>query len=255
MSIFKSSNPVLTDKAFKQSTESYQSDGLVMTERGTLNKFFLLSLLVIAAASLTWKSFFDGNATGTFGWMIAGAIGGFICALGLIFKPKWGPVLAPVYALLEGAFIGGASAIYQYRFEKIAPGFITQAVALTFGIAIAMFVLYRFQIIKVTEQFKSIVVSATLGLVFFYGIVFLLRIFNIDVPFLHEGSTLGIVFSLLVIGLAAMNLVLAFDRVQTGVAMGAPKYMEWYSAFGLILVLIWLYLEVLNLLSKLNSRN
>jgi uncharacterized YccA/Bax inhibitor family protein len=253
MAIFKTSNPAFSDKVFQKSMEVYDIDALKMTERGTLNKFFLLSLLVIASASVTWSAYFQG--ANVFPWMLIGGIGGFIIALILIFNPSKASFLAPVYALLEGVFVGGASAVYNHAFDKTAPGIVFQAVVLTFGTVIAMFLLYRFKIIKVTDRFRSIVFTATLGVMLFYVIAFILRLCHIDIPFLHEGSTMGILFSLLVIGLASMNLILNFDRIEQGVAMGAPKYMEWYGAFGLIMVIIWLYLEILNLLAKLNSRN
>ena len=253
MAIFKSSNPVLTDKAYEKSLQVYDADTLKMTERGTLNKFFLLSLLVMATASLTWSAFFQSKDV--IPYILVGGIGGFIIAIVLAFKPAWSGVLAPIYALLEGAFVGGISAYLQFVFQKKAPDMILQAVVITFGVVLAMFALYRFQIIKVTEKFRTIVFTATLGLVFFYLIAWGLSFAHIDIPFLHEGSMVGILFSLFVVGLASMNLIMAFDRVQQGVAMGAPKYMEWYSAFGLIVVIVWLYIEILNLLAKLNSRN
>jgi uncharacterized YccA/Bax inhibitor family protein len=252
MAFFESNNPALNEKTFQKSIEIYDADAVKMTERGTLNKFFLLTLLVIATASITWNAFFQQKDVSL--WMIGGGIGGFIVALILIFNPSKAAFLAPVYALLEGFFVGGASAMYNSRFDKIAPGIVFQAVVITFGTVIAMFLLYRFQIIKVTDKFRSMVFTATLGLVFFYGIAFVLRLFHINIPFLHEGSTIGILFSLFVIGLASMNLIMNFDRIEQGVAMGAPKYMEWYGAFGLIVVIIWLYLEILQLLAKMNSR-
>jgi uncharacterized YccA/Bax inhibitor family protein len=253
MAIFKTNNPILTDKAYQKSLDVYDSGVVKMTARGTLNKFFLLSLLVMATASLTWSAVYQH--VDVTGYIIGGAIGGFIIAIVLAFKPAWSPFLAPIYALLEGAFVGGVSAYLQYVFRDKMPGMIMHAVVITFGVVIAMFLLYRFRIIRVTETFKTIVFTATLGIVFFYLIAWGLSFAHIDIPFLHQGSTVGILFSLFVIGLASMNLVMAFDRVEQGVAMGAPKYMEWYSAFGLVVVIVWLYIEILNLLAKLNSRN
>jgi len=252
MAIFKTSNPALTDKAFQKSVEVYDMNAVKMTERGTLNKFFLLSLLVIGSASFTWSAYFQGRDV--FPWMLVGLIGGFIVAMILIFNPLKAAFLAPIYALLEGVFVGGASAVYNHAFDKTAPGIVFQAVVLTFGTVLAMFALYRFKIIKVTEKFKSIVITATMGVVLFYIIAFILRLCHIDIPFLHEGNTIGILFSLFVVGLASMNLILNFDRVEQGVAMGAPRVMEWYGAFGLVMVIIWLYLEILNLLAKMNRR-
>ncbi len=251
MAIFKSGNPALSEKTFQQSVVT--NDASVMTIRGTLNKFFLLFLLVMATASLTWNAYFQGKDITT--WIWVGAIGGLGVAIAMAFKPMWANFLAPVYALLEGAFVGGISAFYSYATAKVAPGLILQAVGLTFGVVIAMYFLYRFKIIKATEKFKSIVITATVGVAIFYLIAMGLRFFQIDIPFLHEGSTLGILFSLVIVGLAAMNLILDFDMIEKGAAAGAPKYMEWYGAFGLLVTIVWLYIEILRLLSKLSSRN
>ncbi len=251
MAIFKSGNPALSEKTFQQSVVT--NDASVMTIRGTLNKFFLLFLLVMATASLTWNAYFQGKDITT--WIWVGAIGGLAVAIAMAFKPIWANFLAPVYALLEGAFVGGISAFYSYATAKVAPGLILQAVGLTFGVVIAMYFLYRFKIIKATEKFKSIVITATVGVAIFYLIAMGLRFFQIDIPFLHEGSTLGIVFSLVIVGLAAMNLILDFDMIEKGAAVGAPKYMEWYGAFGLLVTIVWLYIEILRLLSKISSRN
>jgi uncharacterized YccA/Bax inhibitor family protein len=253
MAIFKSGNPALSEKTFQKSAQMYDADVVKMTEKGTLNKFILLSLLVMATASITWSAFYDGK--NVFPYIIVGAIGGLIMAIVLAFKPMWAPFLAPAYALFEGAFVGGVSAYYNYAFEKVAPGIVMQAVGLTFGAVIAMFALYRFGIIKPTQKFKAIIVTATAGIAIFYLIAVVLRMFGIDIPFLHEGSTLGIVFSVVVVAIAALNLILDFDMIETGVATGAPKYMEWYGAFGLVVTIVWLYLEILRLLSKLSSRN
>ena len=253
MAIFKSGNPALSEKSFQQSAQVYGADVVKMTEKGTLNKFFLLSLLVIATASLTWSAYYQGRDVST--WIWVGAIGGLASALILSFKREWGAFLAPVYALFEGAFVGGISAYYNYAFEKVAPGIVMQAVGLTFGAVLAMFLLYRFRIIKATEKFKSIVFVATAGIAVFYLIAVILHMFNVDIPFIHEGSAMGIGFSILVVGIAALNLILDFDMIETGVSVGAPKYMEWYAAFGLLVTIVWLYIEILRLLSKLNSRN
>lgn len=187
--------------------------------------------------------------------MIGGAIGGLVIVLILIFKKEWSPYLAPAYAILEGLFVGAISAYYNYAFAESYPGIVMQAVLLTFGTAIAMFLLYKFRIIQATQKFKAIIFTATAGIALFYAVAMILRIFNIDIPFLHEGSTLGIVFSLVVVGIAALNLILDFDMIEQGSAMGAPKYMEWYGAFGLLVTIVWLYLEILRLLSKLASRD
>lgn len=251
MDLFKSGNPTLNEKTFQGNT--YLADSEVMTQRGTLNKFFLLCLLVISAASFTWSAAFQGKDITS--WIWIGGIGGFIVAIITTFKPVWASFLAPIYALLEGVFVGGISAFFSHQFDKIAPGIIMQAVGLTFGTVISMFFLYRFGVIKATERFRSVLITATVGIGIFYLLALGLRYFNIDIPFIHEGSTLGIVFSLVVVGVAALNLILDFDMIERGVKGGAPKYMEWYGAFGLIVTIVWLYLEILRLLSKLYSRN
>jgi len=248
MAIFKSGNPAMN---IFQNTITIPGSG-VMTERGTLNKFFMLFLLVMASASLTWKAFYDGVDIGPY--TMGGAILGFITAIVVIFKKEWAAYLTPVYALFEGVFLGGISAIYNNAFAKTAPGIVTQAVLLTFGAVIAMYVLYRFRIIKVTEQFRSIIFIATAGIAIFYLLAIVLRLFHVDIAFIHEGSSLGIVFSLFVVGIAALNLLLDFDMIEKGVAAGAPKYMEWYGAFGLLVTIVWLYLEILRLLAKLANR-
>jgi uncharacterized YccA/Bax inhibitor family protein len=259
MAIFKSGNPALNEKTFQKSVDMYDADVVKMTQKGTMNKFFLLFLLVIGTASFAWKAFNDGQDV--FPWMLGGLIGGAIVALIMYFKPMWGSVLAPMYALFEGAFIGGISAMYSFSFSKDAPpssiygGIVFQAVGLTFCVVIAMFALYRFRVIRATETFKAVVITATAGIAIFYLISLVLRLAaGIDIPLLHESSPIGIGFSLLVVAIAALNLILDFDRIEQGAAMGAPKYMEWYGAFGLLVTIVWLYLEILRLLAKLQRR-
>jgi uncharacterized YccA/Bax inhibitor family protein len=250
MAIFKSGNPTLNEKIFQNS--GLVSGGDTMTERGTLNKFFFLSLMVMASASFTWKAFYEGKDV--MGWMIGGAIGGFIIALIITFKREWASYITPLYGLLEGFFIGGLSAVVNAAFAKSYPGIVMQAVLLTFGAVIAMYFLFRFKIIKATEKFKSVIIMATVGIGIFYLLAMLLRMFHIDIAFLHEGSLMGIGFSLVVVVIASLNLILDFDMIEKGTQMGAPKYMEWYCAFGLMVTIVWLYVEILRLLSKLASR-
>jgi uncharacterized YccA/Bax inhibitor family protein len=254
MALFKSGNPTLSEKTFQQSIVVNETE--VMTERGTLNKFFLLFLLVMGTASFTWNAYGQGKDITS--WIWIGAIGGLIIAVILAFKPIWASFLTPVYALLEGAFVGGISAYYNFAFKGAAAGsggIVMQAVGLTFGVVIAMFLLYRFNVIKATEKFKSVIITATAGIAIFYLLSMVLRMFHIDMPLIHSSGTIGIVFSLVVVAIAALNLILDFDMIENGVAMGAPKYMEWYGAFGLLVTIVWLYLEILRLLAKLNSRN
>jgi uncharacterized YccA/Bax inhibitor family protein len=250
MALFESGNPALKESKFQGAITGDQS--AVMTSKGTLNKFFFLFFMVMASAVFTWNAFSEG--VNVFPWMIGAAIGGLVVALILAFKPHLGAYLAPPYGLLEGVFVGGISAIYSDAFSKIAPGIVMQAVVLTFGTVIAMYVLYRTKVIQATERFKSIVFTATAGIAIFYVIAIVLRMFNVNIAFLHEGSMIGILFSVFVVSIAALNLILDFDRIEQGVAMGAPKYMEWYGAFGLLVTIVWLYIEILRLLAKLNRK-
>lgn len=254
MALFKSGNPALSENRFKDTVlDDVVTHENAMTVKGTLNKFGFLFLMVMGSAYYSWKEFAGGG--NVMPLIMIGAFGGLGVALVLIFKKEWSPYLAPAYALLEGLFVGAISAQYNYAFAAKAPNIIFNAVGLTFGTAIAMYLLYSFKIIKATEKFRSIIITATAGIAIFYVITWILSFFGIDVPFLHEGSLMGIGFSLFVVAIAAMNLILDFDMVERGSELGAPKYMEWYGAFGLLVTIVWLYLEILRLLSKISSRN
>jgi len=250
MELFKSGNPTLKEKYFQNSLVVDQSE--VMTERGTLNKFGLLFLLVLASSIFTWNAFYQGK--NILPWIIGSAILGFILALIICFTPRLAAYLVPVYGLVEGVFVGGISAYYNNAFAEQAPGIVMQAVGLTFGVVIAMYLLYRLRIIKATQKFKTIVFTATAGIAVFYLLTWILRMFGITMPFIHESSTIGIGISLVIVAIAALNLILDFDMIENGVAMGAPKYMEWYGAFGLLVTIVWLYLEILRLLSKVAGK-
>ncbi|AXY76318.1 Bax inhibitor-1/YccA family protein [Paraflavitalea soli] len=250
MALFKSGNPALSEKIFDKAIGTQHTD--VMSVRGTLNKFGILFLLVMATAGLAWKMAASG--VNVMPYMIGSAIVGFILALVTIFKPQWAGYTAPLYALAEGFFLGTISSYYNFAFAKLAPNIIMQAVGLTFGVVLAMFALYYFRVIQATERFKSIVITATVGIGIFYLIAIVLRLFGISIPFIHEGSTIGIIFSLVVVGIAALNLILDFDMIEQGAQRGAPKFMEWYGAFGLLVTIVWLYLEILRLLAKLSDR-
>lgn len=250
---FKSGNPVLSEKRFTDTVlDDIVIDQNAMTVRGTLNKFGFLFLMVMGTAFYSWKEFNEGGNVQPLIW--TGAIGGLVVALIITFKRQWAPFLAPAYALLEGLFVGAISAYYNYAFAAQAPNIVITAVGLTFGTAIAMYLLYSFRIIKATQKFKAIIFTATAGIAIFYLITMVLGMFGIAVPFIHEGSTFGIIFSLFVVGIAALNLILDFDMIEKGAESGAPKYMEWYGAFGLLVTIIWLYLEILRLLAKLSGR-
>ncbi len=255
MALFNSGNPTLTEKMFdKTLNETSQAFG-VMTVRGTLNKFGFLMLMLMGSAMYVWSISTPETQSTANTLMLVGMIGGFILAIVMMFKPSLASYIAPAYAILEGLAIGGISAYFNAIFAAKYPNMILHAVGLTMGVAIAMFLLYNFRIINVTDRLKSIIISATLGIALFYFIVWILRLFGVNMGFgANDGSLLSIGISLFVVGIAAANLLLDFDSIEKGAEMGAPKYMEWYGAFGLLVTLIWLYLEILKLLSKLNSR-
>lgn len=255
MGPFKSGNPTLGENKFRSTVlDSVVIHENAMTIRGTLQKFGFLFLMVLGSSFYSWKEFSEGGNVMPMVW--TGAIAGLVIAIVLVFKPMWSPVLAPLYALAQGLFIGAISAMYNSAFAAYAPNIIINAVGLTFGVAAAMYLLYSFRIIKATERFKSVIIAATVGIGIFYLLVVILRAFGMEnMPFLHEGSILGIGFSLFVVAIAALNLILDFDMIEKGAEMGAPKYMEWYGAFGLMVTMVWLYLEILRLLSKISSRD
>ena len=251
MAIFKSGNPALSEKTFQNITFTSDTTN-VMTVRGTLNKFGFMTIMLLAGAMFSWKAFYDGAPYAqTLMWV--GAIGGLVIAITMAFKKEWAGFLAPAYGVLEGLFLGAISAMYAYVFEEKMPGIITNAVGLTVGTCVAMFLLYRFGIIKATERFKSIVMTATAGIAVFYLITMVVRMFGVQMPFMHDSSMLGIGLSLFIVAIAALNLIIDFDMIEQGAAQGAPKYMEWYGAFGLMVTIVWLYLEILRLLSRFAS--
>jgi len=183
-------------------------------------------------------------------WVFGGSIGGLIVALITVFKKQWASISAPVYALLEGLALGGISSIFEAQF----PGIVMQAVGLTFGTLFCLLLAYKSGMIKATENFKMGVVAATGGIFLVYMVSWVLGMFSVRIPFIHESGLMGIGFSLFVVVIASLNLVLDFDFIESGAAQGAPKYMEWYAAFGLMVTLVWLYLEILRLLAKLKDR-
>lgn len=247
MKFNKTSNPSFGRDVFQKAAYARSGED-VMTIEGAANKTFMLLLLAIVSASLTWKMYFAGSASVTT-WMIGGLIGGLIFALISIFSKKWIHITAPAYAVFEGLFLGGISAL----FEASMPGLVLQAIGLTFGVFITMLLLYRFRIIEPTEKFKSGIVAATGGVFLVYSVNWILSMFGMSIPFLHEGGWIGIGVSLVIVVIAALNLILDFAQIEEGAQMGAPKKMEWYGAFGLMVTLVWLYLEILRLLSKISS--
>lgn len=250
MRLFKSSNPVISEKVFHQ---GFVLQGETMTVRGTLNKFGLLFLMVVAAAAFSWSLFYQGF--NMMPLLIGSMIGSLVLALIIAFKKEWAPYLALGYALFKGFCLGAISAFFDYAFRDIAPGIIMQAVLLTLGTAGAMYGLYTFGVIRATNTFKKVIITATLGIALFYLIAFVLSFFSIQMPYLHSNSPIGIGISLFIVAIAALNLILDFDRIEQGATYGAPKYYEWYSAFGLLVTIVWLYMEILRLLSKFASRD
>ena len=257
MAFFESSNPTLSDKVFNKNRSQYVDIDNVMTVRGTMNKFGFLMLMVLGAAAYTWQLFSQNNPSLMTTLMWVGVIGGLAVGVTMSFKPQWSNFLAPVYAILEGFFVGALSVVLNEAFAEKFPGLIMSAVGLTIAVAIAMFLLYNFRIIQPTQRFKSIIFSATLGIGIFYLISIALGFFGVNMPFMNfgDGSLLGIGISLFIVAIAALNLILDFERIEVGADNGAPKYMEWYSAFGLLVTIIWLYIEILRLLSRFSSKN
>lgn len=248
MSLFKSGNPTLA-KAF----QSIVTDNAeTMTLRGTLNKFGFMLLMLLGSAFYSWREYAEGRNVSSL--IMIGVLGGLITALIIVFKKEWAPYLAPLYGLLEGLFLGAISATYNEAFAATAPNIVINAVGLTFGTAIAMYFLYSFKIIKATEKFKSVIVMATMGIAVFYLISLVVGLFGIDMSFFRDSSPLSIGISLVIVVIAALNLILDFDLIEQGTEAGAPKYMEWYAAFGLMVTIVWLYMEILRLLSKLNRK-
>jgi uncharacterized YccA/Bax inhibitor family protein len=245
----RSSNPVMTERIFEKNTLTAGSS--VMTINGTLNKVGLMLLLVVAAAAYTWKMVMGAEAgrAGTFA--VAGAIGGFILALITVFRPKSSGITAPIYAILEGLFLGAVSAIINAKY----PGIAFQAVLLTMGTLFAMLFLYRSGRIRATPRFRRGVLMATGAVFFAYLISWIMSLFGMPMGFMHSAGPIGILINLVIIVIAALNLIMDFDFIERGSQMGAPKYMEWYGAFGLMVTLIWLYIEFLRLLSRFAGRD
>jgi len=247
--LMRTSNPTLNDKAFRGEGVAFGQEA--MTISGTVNKTGILLLLALATSAWTWNMFMNSRTAESVGGLaLLGVIGGFIMAIVTVFKKEWSPVTAPLYALLEGLVLGSVSAIFELRW----PGLPIQAVSLTFGVLVVLLLAYRSRLIPVTDKFRIGIVAATGGIALFYVAQFILGFFGIHFTAVNSSSPIGIGFSVLVVIIASLNLVLDFDFIERGAQAGAPKYMEWYGAFGLMVTLIWLYFEMLRLLSKLRDR-
>jgi len=263
MAFFKSGNPTLSEKIFSKNTDVALNDN-VMTVRGAMNKFGFLLLMVLAGASYMWTMYYDRLAmqelpTAFMPLFYTGLLGGLVLSLVITFKPKWSGFLSPVFGLLEGLFVGGLSAIVNEQMEGMGyANIVLQAVGLTFGIGISMFLLYNFRIIRLTKKVQSIIIAASFGVFIFYIIRLILSMgFNIYIPFMQFGdnSWLGIGISIFLVALAAINLILDFELIEKGAEAGAPKYMEWFGGFALTVTIVWLYIEILRLLSRFASRD
>ncbi len=246
----RSSNPALLSNPF--SGFGIVSESKTMTIRGTVNKTAILLLLVLLPAAWVWQRFEHAgqNIGAVQMWMTLGLIGGFILSLATIFKKNWAPMTAPFYAVMEGLFLGGISVIFQQSY----PGIVMQAVSLSIATLLVMLVSYQSGWVKPTESFKWGVMAATGGIALVYVVSIILGFFHINVPFVSGSGIFSILFSLFVVGIAALNFILDFDFIEQGSRGGAPKYMEWYGAFALMVTLIWLYIEILRLLAKINAR-
>jgi len=256
----RTGNPALNDKTFenfgvyRRELTADQAPADVMTINGTAQKTLVLLLLAMSTACFTWSRTFAGieaDAAAGMPWAFGGLIVGLITGLVICFKHTWAPALAPVYALAQGLFLGGISATFEAQY----PGIVIQAVGGTFGTLFGLLLAYQSGLIKATENFKLGIVAATGGICFVYLISIIGSLFGFPVPYIHSAGPIGIGFSLVVVVIAALNLVLDFDFIEQAAERGAPKYLEWYGAFALMVTLVWLYMEILRLLAKLRGRD
>jgi len=241
--MIRTANPALNANTFEVPMTTADR----MTLSGTVNKTGILLLILLVGTLFTWNT---RNPETNGVWMLVGSIGGFIVAMVTVFKKEWAPVTAPIYAAMQGLFIGGISSI----FEAVYPGIVLQTCLLTFGTLGALLIAYSTGKIKPTENFKLGLVAATGGIALVYLVSMILGFFHVNIPLIHGSGIVGIGFSIVVVIIAALNLVMDFDFIENGCNAGAPKYMEWYAAFGLMVTLVWLYIEILRLLVKLRNR-
>lgn len=247
----RTGNPALNEKTFQSFYGEAAGTANVMTIQGTAWKTLILLGMCAGTACFTWTRVMNQDMATAMPLVMVGAIGGLVVGLMTSFVPKWSAVTAPLYALLEGLFLGGISGIFEARF----PGIALQAIAATFGTLFALLMAYQSGLIRATENFKLGVVAATGGICLLYLVSFVLSFFHVEIPFINQPTWLGIGFSAVVVVIAALNLVLDFDFIETAANRGAPKYLEWYGAYGLMVTLVWLYIEILRLLAKFNSRD
>ncbi|QIF05459.1 Bax inhibitor-1/YccA family protein [Roseimicrobium sp. ORNL1] len=242
----RTANPTLSDSTF-QKVESGVTNP--MTLQGTVNKTVLLLMILLVPAAYTWSASLANPASSGM-YMGVGAIAGLILCLITVFKMTWSPITAPLYAAAQGVFLGALSA----QFNTMYNGIVLQAVLLTCGVLLALLAAYSMRLIRATENFKLGVVAATGGIFLVYLATWILSFFHIQIPYIHGSGLVGIGFSAFVVVIAALNLVMDFDFIENGCEQGAPKFMEWYAAFGLLVTLVWLYVSILRLLAKLADR-
>ena len=248
----RSGNPMFRSNAFQPDATFDETDSTQrMTLAGAINKTGILLVLCLVSAGYVWNQFFQSSEPPAVnGLMMLGLLGGLAMAIVTIFKRQWAGLTAPAYALLQGLALGGISAMFELQY----PGIVIQAVGLTFGTLAMLLLAYKTGLIKPTENFRLMIVAATGGIALLYLVSFVMGFFGSSVGFIHSNGLFGIGFSVFVVAIAALNLVLDFDFIEAGAEQGAPKYMEWYGAFSLMVTLVWLYLEILRLLAKLRSR-
>lgn len=244
----KSSNPVLSEDVFAHWAAADRR-ATVMTVEGTAGKALILLMILVATAAVAWNQALEGSRITPI-LMFGGLIGGLILAFATAFKPTWSPVTAPLYAACEGLVLGAISAFFNQKYQ----GIVIEAVGLTFGVMFIMLAIYVTRLIRVTPQLTAAIVAATGAVFLVYLATWILGMFGMSVPYIHQSGAIGIGFSVVVVGIAAFNLLLDFDMIERGAAAEAPKFMEWYGAFGLMVTLVWLYMQILRLLSKLRER-
>jgi len=244
----QSSNPIFNGKSWESSAHA---SGNTMTVNGSITKTFLLLLVVIATGAWGWNQVSLGTAAVVNPQTLAmiGALGSFGVALFLMFKPTMAPILAPIYAVLQGAFLGAISAIFELQY----PGIVISAVMATAGAFLGILLLYRLGVLRATPLFKKVIIISTAGIMLVYLLSFLLGFFGIEMSYLHSGGMIGIGVSLFIVVIASLNLVLDFDFIEKGSAAKMPLYMEWYASFGLLVTILWLYIEMLRLLAKMRD--
>lgn len=244
----KGSNPTLREDVFRVPVTGHDTSA-TLTVNGVIAKSGLLLVLLLAGAGYTWHMVQSnpGSPEIWMPWLIGSLITGFVLGIAISFVSRLAPFLAPVYAVVQGVFLGALSSMLNVKYEGIA----LQAVALTMGVFIAMLLAYRAGLIKATEKFKAVVLAGTIGIVITYGLTLLLGLFGVSVPYIHGSGPIGIGFSLVCITFASLNLIIDFDFIESMQSIGAPKSTEWYASFGLLVTVVWLYIEILRLLAKL----